>query len=391
MKFLTKLTKIIFFQVFLISIFTSNVFAQEILIKKINFDENKNLEIILSAKTSYKTYLLKKPDRLVIDIANASLDKDATRLLLPNFIEKVRKNKKDNNDLRIVFDLKQSVGINKTSFIQYKDSQSPKILVSFDLESVSIVKKNPGVNNVNMVLKKPEETKKIIPKPIIVIDAGHGGKDPGTIGDYARTKEKNITLSYARELAKHLTLTGNYKVYLTRDSDIFIPLKDRVQIARRKKADLFISIHANAAEDRDAKGFSIYTLSEKSSDKQAELLAQKENRADIIAGINFNGASADVLKTLIDLSQRSSMNSSASFANLAIQSLKKTDVKILHNTHRFAGFMVLTAPDMTSVLMEIGYLSNKHEESQLNSLIYKRNMVKGLVDAINQYFKIESK
>lgn len=375
MKFLT------FLKVFFISFFCFNSFAQDILVKKINFDENKNLEIILNQKTTFKTFLLKNPERLVIDIADASLDKDATKLFLPSFIEKVRKSKKDNNDLRIVFDLKKKVGIKKTSFIQYKDDQLPKIFITFDLEQkISIEKTNK---------EKLDVTKKPTPqKPIIVIDAGHGGKDPGTIGYYARTKEKNITLSYARELAKHLVLTNKYRVFLTRDGDIFIPLKERVQIARKRKADLFISIHANAADDRDAKGFSIYTLSEKSSDKQAELLAQKENRADIIAGINFDGASSDILKTLIDLSQRSSMNSSASFANLAIKSLQKTDVEILHNTHRFAGFMVLTAPDMTSVLMEIGYLSNKREEAQLNSLIYKREMVKGLVDAINQYFRI---
>lgn len=379
MRFSIKLILNIYF-----ILLASNSYAQDILVKKINFDENKNLEIVLSGKTTFKAYLLTKPERLVIDIANANLDSEASKLLLPNFIEKVRKNKKENNDLRIVFDLKKKVGLKKTSFIKYKNEKLPKIFVAFDLpQKISIEKPNNG---------KLDLTKKPAPqKPIIVIDAGHGGKDPGTIGDYARTKEKNITLSYARELAKHLVLTGNYKVYLTRDGDIFIPLKERVQIARKRKADLFISIHANAADDHSTKGFSIYTLSEKSSDKQAELLAQKENRADIISGINFNGASADILKTLIDLSQRSSMNSSASFANTAIRSLQKNNVEILHNTHRFAGFMVLTAPDMTSVLMEIGYLSNKHEESQLNSFIYKRNMVKGLVDAINQYFRIENK
>jgi N-acetylmuramoyl-L-alanine amidase len=222
--------------------------------------------------------------------------------------------------------------------------------------------------------------------PIIVIDSGHGGKDPGTIGTFARTKEKNLTLSYAKELGKQLINTKRYKVYLTRDDDNFIPLHKRVQIARKKKADLFISLHANAIGDSQVAGFSIYTLSEKSSDKQAELLAQKENRVDIINGMNFSGASQDIMKTLIDLSQRDSMNGSARFANIAIKSIKSSEINILQNTHRFAGFAVLTAPDMISVLIELGYLSSKEEEKLLNSLTYKRKVAESLTKAIDEYF-----
>ncbi len=257
-----------------------------------------------------------------------------------------------------------------------QSASKPKVLAVIDKKNGQVIEKNEA---------KKTDPKKI---PIIAIDAGHGGKDPGTIGDYANTKEKNITLAYARELAKHLNNSKNYKVYLIRNSDEFVPLKRRVEKARRLNADLFISLHANSAADRSVSGLSIYTLSEKSSDKQAELLAQKENRADIIAGINFGDTSGDILKTLIDLSQRSSMNSSSQFANIAILSTQKSGVEILHNTHRFAGFMVLTAPDMTSVLIELGYLSNKYEEEKLNSFIYRRTVVKGLVDAVDQYFRV---
>jgi N-acetylmuramoyl-L-alanine amidase len=178
-----------------------------------------------------------------------------------------------------------------------------------------------------------------------------------------------------------------YKVYLTRDEDIFLPLKTRVEKARKRKADLFISIHVNSIDDKSVSGFSIYTLSETSSDKQAELLAQKENRADIIDGVNFNGASRDIMKTLIDLSQRESKNNSSNFANIAIRGIKNSEIKILQNTHRFAGFAVLTAPDMASTLIELGYLSNKQEEKLLNSLSYKRKIAESLVKAIDEYFK----
>ena len=292
--------------------------------------------------------------------------------------------------------------ITKEIITKKADEKNPKeINIESDLiikkTSNSIVKykirteKSPLAKDKNEILQTPiSDNKKIsqpLKKPVIIIDAGHGGKDPGTIGVYARTKEKNITLSYAKELTKHLMKEKKYKVYLTRDDDFFIPLDKRVAKSRRKKADLFISLHANSIADNHVSGFSIYTLSENSSDKQAELLAQKENQADIINGIDFAGASKEIMKTLIDLSQRESKNSSARFAKYVIRDIKKVDIEILQNTHRFAGFMVLTAPDMASVLIELGYLSNRREEEMLNSASYRRLVAKTLTNSINQYFK----
>jgi N-acetylmuramoyl-L-alanine amidase len=392
-----------------------------ILVKDINFITANQLEIAISDKTTFKIFTLKNPNRLVIDLSNSKLAKsDITPKNLPDFISAFRS--KDNiNSLRLVFDLKQKITIEKTRF--EKIEGFGKIIAHFAEETQKAVTKaaikttnQTSTNNAqaaptaqseaqNFISNKVDEfdveTRKVnnpdgsakyvvrkIPKklPIIVIDAGHGGKDPGTIGNFARSKEKNITLSYAKELAKQLTNTKRYRAYLTRDDDYFIPLKQRVSKARKIKADLFISIHANAISDKSVSGFSIYTLSEKSSDKQAELLAQKENRADIIAGLDFAGASQDIMKTLIDLSQRESKNSSANFANLAIKSVKTSGIEILQNTHRFAGFAVLTAPDMSSVLIELGYLSNKEEEKELNSISYKRKIATSLVQAIDEFF-----
>ena len=253
---------------------------------------------------------------------------------------------------------------------------------------------DPEAGVIRYTIKKkitPEEIKEATQKkliiPIIVIDAGHGGKDPGTIGAYARTKEKNVTLSYAREIKKALDDTGKFKTFLTRDSDFFIPLDERVSKSRRLKANLFISVHADSAGDSDTKGLSIYTLSENSSDKQAERLAQKENRADIIGGADLSKTNDDdVLKTLINLAQRNSMNDSAKFAELTIKYFDLNSVTVLQNTHRFAGFRVLTAPDTPAVLIELGYLSNKYEEQILNSPEHKERIAKSLVKAIEVYF-----
>ena len=393
---------------------------KEILVKKIEFNQQNNLEITLSRKGDFKIFTLKDPSRLVVDIKNAALEDPALKPVIPYFITTIR-TRLDQNYLRIVFDLNQKVSIEKTSFQKVKNQNYGKIIAQFSAIKTSTTPAkpaksandfaiktqkitNPDGSTKYVVIKTPKTaeadnatinieqtaknssyqiTKKI---PIIVIDSGHGGKDPGTIGNYARTKEKNITLSYAKELKKHLDNTKHYKVFLTRDNDFFIPLRKRVEKARKLKADLFISLHANSVGDSQVSGLSIYTLSEKSSDKQAELLAQKENRSDIIAGINFDGASQDIMKTLIDLSQRDVKNSSSSFANTAIKVAKNSNIQILQNTHRFAGFAVLTAPDMVSVLIELGYLSNRQEENLLNGLIYKRKVAESLVNAIDEYF-----
>lgn len=389
--------------------FSERVYAAptDILVKKIRFTAENRLEISITKKAEFKIFTLSNPDRLVIDIASASFEQKDYKPTLPAYTTSFRF-KQSENSLRLVFDLNQKISVERSRFEKLKNETSGKIVAElgniktvskaedpiiakaeeFDVETKKVV--NPDGSATYVVKKTPKKTidSSIVQKrlPIIVIDAGHGGKDPGTIGNFARTKEKNITLSYARELGKQLVNTKKYKVYLTRSDDNFIPLKKRVEIARKKKADLFISLHANSIGDSGVSGFSIYTLSEKSSDKQAELLAQKENRADIIHGVNFAGASQDIMKTLIDLSQRESKNGSARFASIAIKSIRKSDIHILQNTHRFAGFAVLTAPDMLSVLIELGYLSNKQEEKLLNSLGYKRKVAESLVTAIDEYF-----
>ncbi len=370
-------------------------------VKKIEFTQDNQLEITLSKKTDFKIFTLKNPNRLVIDIMDSKLENKNYQPKLSSLTSSFR-SKKDPNYLRLVFDLNKPINIVSSRFEKIKNN-SNKIIVEVSQEKskdfitskaeefdVKTTKVNNSDGTSKYVVTKitknqPSFTgyKKI---PTIVIDAGHGGKDPGTIGNFARTKEKNITLSYAKELAKQLMNTGRYRVYLTRNNDYFISLRQRVERARKIKADIFISLHANSAADSSVSGFSLYTLSENSSDKQAELLAQKENRSDIIAGIDFSNASYDIMKTLIDLSQRESKNSSANFAAITVKLIKKSDIKILQNSHRFAGFAVLTAPDMASILLELGYLSNKNEEKLLNNIFYKRQVAKILVEAIDEYF-----
>ncbi len=220
---------------------------------------------------------------------------------------------------------------------------------------------------------------------VVVIDAGHGGVDPGTIGP-AGTYEKNVTLAMARQVKTRMEATGRYKVVLTRDSDIFIPLRERVAIARTAGAEMFISLHADAIANRNTRGGSIYTLSEVASDKEAESLAAKENKADLIAGMDLSHESREVASILLDLAQRETMNYSARFAAMMVSELGKS-VRLLSNSHRFAGFAVLKAPDVPSVLFEMGYLSNAAEERELLRPDYRLKMADGIVRAADRFFR----
>jgi len=221
-------------------------------------------------------------------------------------------------------------------------------------------------------------------KRLVVVDAGHGGPDPGTIGP-SGIYEKHITLAMARELKKQMEATGRYEVVLTRERDVFIRLRERVQKSRDAGADLFISLHADSVKDRRISGPAVYTLSENASDKEAAALAYKENKSDLIAGIDLTNESLEVTNILIDLAQRESMNQSAIFAEHLVKEIKR-DMKVLRNTHRFAGFAVLKAPDVPSVLLEMGFLSNPKDERNLRSRRYRQKFTNALRRGIDNYF-----
>jgi N-acetylmuramoyl-L-alanine amidase len=230
---------------------------------------------------------------------------------------------------------------------------------------------------------KPVAATADAPKPLIVIDPGHGGIDPGALG--ANTMEKNITLAMAKQLQKALLATGRFRVVLTRDKDVFIPLRDRFKIARDKGADLFISLHADSNPGTDARGASVYTLSDKASDAEAEALATKENKADVINGVDLSQQSQTVSGILIDLAQRETINLSSRFASILVGDLKN-DTMMLQNSHRFAGFAVLKAPDVPSVLLEMGYISNPEDERLLTDPRHQKTLSESITHAIEDYF-----
>lgn len=221
-------------------------------------------------------------------------------------------------------------------------------------------------------------------KPLVVIDAGHGGKDVGAIavtGGY----EKDITLAIARETARILERRDKVRVKLTRDDDRFIPLGGRVRIARDARADLFVSIHADSAANEQARGASVYTLSAVASDAIAERLAARENKADIIGGVNLGVEAPEVGEIMVDLLRRATGNVSVLFADVLQDALEAEEVNFRGEFHHFAAFAVLKAPDVPSVLLEAGYVTNKDDAERLFSASGRRRVSRGVARAIERH------
>ena len=348
----------------------------------------------------YKVFTLSNPNRLVVDVKGIEVSQNISRNNDENmFLKNVRVGSYGVSGVRIAFDLKQPVLIKKAFVLPPQSGFNWRFAI--DLEAATERDFLSKIGSANSQTSDSFNRDEILPKnniksqkstpsqqskrKIIVIDAGHGGVDPGAIG-YKGTYEKKITLAIAKELKEELDKNSKYKVYLTRNRDVFIPLRDRVKIARKYDADLFISIHADSARNRKAKGLSVYTLSETASDKEAAALAEKENKADIVAGLNFADHTKEVSDILLSLAQRETNNSSSEFANLLSSEMSKI-VKTVSNTHRFAGFAVLKAPDVPSVLLELGYLSNPDEEKFLRQEKYRKKLAKATLKAVNKFFQ----
>jgi len=221
--------------------------------------------------------------------------------------------------------------------------------------------------------------------PLVVIDAGHGGHDPGSSSSDESEHEKDVALRIARAIRDELLDSGKVRVALTRSDDRFLVLQERREIARALRADLFISIHCDSAPNNSARGASIYTLSETSSDRVAAALAARENKSDVINGIDLSRESNDVSSILIDLAQRETLNTSSTFA-VELQRELSPLIGLKPTFHKFAGLMVLKAPDVPSVLLETGYISNDDDLALLMSEEYRHKIAIGVRRAVEAHF-----
>jgi N-acetylmuramoyl-L-alanine amidase len=282
---------------------------------------------------------------------------------------------------RVVLDLARPVAVGRAEVVAAGQGRALVVALSPAPEHVFLRQVATSAQPAAATTARPAPPPRV---PVVVIDPGHGGRDPGAIGP-GRTQEKHITLSSALELRRALERQGRVKVVMTRTRDVFVPLPERVRAAQRANADLFVSLHADALDDRSVRGASVYTLSERASDPLAERVARNENRADRFAGPDFAGVSPEAAQILISLVRRDALNGAARMARLTVSNLAQ-DVTMLPNSHRFAGFVVLKAPEVPSVLVEMGFISNRRDEALLRRPEHRRVVATALARAIDGWF-----
>jgi len=341
----------------------------------------------LSGAVDYHVFTLSDPYRVVIDFPDIDWRLDDSMIpVASGLIGTFRFGRFRPGTSRVVLDVVGPVTVVDTFVLPPQDSLSHRFvldLVATDASTYQVTA-GPPPQAAAAVVPVPRMKPRFPSKRVVVVDAGHGGVDPGAIG-VDGTREKDLVLAMAQELRAVLEATGRYTVFLTRDNDTYLPLRDRVAVARRAGGELFISLHADSHPSRTTRGLSVYTLSETASDSEAAALAEKENKSDIIAGVDLSIEDVEVANILIDLAQRETMNQSVLFAGDLVQRLGQR-VSLLNRTHRFAGFAVLKAPDIPSVLMELGYLSNRDEERILLDPAHRARIAEGVREAIDDYF-----
>ncbi|PZP57415.1 MAG: N-acetylmuramoyl-L-alanine amidase [Micavibrio aeruginosavorus] len=395
--------------------------------------DKQRIVIELSKPAPFKAYVLENPSRIIVDLPDFSWKVGTIQKPVKSAIADIRHGNIGKGQSRIVLQANSGISI-LSSFILPKDSSQPsRIVIDFRPSGSSSIQANKderprSASTVqNLAAKfpppvtppKPQKAKSVaaheavknsqnlheeafayrdIPsfeeqpqpknsqKPLIIIDPGHGGQDPGARaanGAY----EKTIVLAVAMELKQQLLNSGQYRVQMTRDTDVFIPLKERVKFARRNGGDLFISLHADSISNSTVSGASVYTLSDTASDKEAEKLAERENKSDAIAGVNLAGQDNDVANILIDLASRDTMNQSRYLANTVVTTMPGKGVEMLsRKPHRSAGFAVLKAMDIPSILVEMGYLTNMNEAMKLSTKEYRVKVARGLKSSVDAYF-----
>ena len=346
----------------------------------------------LSDEVSFKVYTMRDPYRVVVDLPELAWKvAPAATSAHGGVIERFRFGLFKPGTFRVVLDVNAPVAVHSAVALPSRDGFLRRLVLDLSPISTSEFDRTyVGPPPPEPVAARPgaappaEAAKRADGRHVVVVDPGHGGVDPGTTG-ISGIYEKELTLAAAKELKRQLEASGRYQVVLTRDKDVFLPLQERVQIARTARAELFISLHADSIGSDSIVGSSVYTLSEKASDAQAAALAANENKADTIAGANLDGYSGEVADILIDLAQRETKNDSAKYAHDLVQELDRSG-RMLEHASRSAGFAVLKAPDVPSVLLEMGYLSNPQEERELRDPAYRAKLMTAVKRAVDIYF-----
>ncbi|WP_340052758.1 N-acetylmuramoyl-L-alanine amidase [Pseudomonas sp. JAI120] len=348
-------------------------------------DDKLRLVFDLSGPVQYKTFSLTAPERLIIDLSGAGLSGDFSQLELKNSgITSIRSGHFGKADTRIVLDLAAPMQLN--SFVlPPRDGQGHRLVL--DLTSATRAPRQIAAEAVPLVAS----VDKAHPKRdiIVVVDPGHGGKDPGAVGSKGQ-REKDVVLSIAQLLAKRLKREKGFDVKLVRNDDFFVPLRKRVDIARQHKADMFISVHADAAPRLTASGASVYALSEGgATSATARFMAQRENGADLLGAttlLNLKDKDPMLAGVILDMSMNATIASSLQLGSSVLGSLQS--ITSLHQKRvEQAGFAVLKSPDVPSILVETGFISNAQDAQRLVTARHQQAVADGLFEGLKKYFQ----
>ena len=339
--------------------------------------DNTRLVFDLNAPVVHNLFILENPERIVIDLKSTDLKASFPALTDASFIKEIRYARRDDNDLRVVLDLKREV--KAKSFVLRPQGEYGNRLV---VDLIDAAQDNKARQPVREDREQPGHPRKVL----IAIDAGHGGDDPGAIGKHG-TREKDVVLGIARKLKELIDKQPGMQAMMTRDGDYFISLGKRVEKAREAQADLFISIHADSFRNRHASGSSVYVLSENgASSEVARVLAESENNSDLIGGVSLDDKDDLLKKVLVDMVKNSTMDDSHDLAQDMLKGLRS--VTHLHRARvEQAGFRVLKSPDIPSVLVETAFISNPTEERKLRNPQQQNKLARAIFSGLDKYFR----
>lgn len=347
-------------------------------------DDKLRLVFDLSGPVQYKTFSLSAPERLIIDLSGANFSGDFSQLALDNsVIRAIRSGHFGQGDTRVVLDLSGPVQLN-SFLLPPQDGQGHRLVL--DLKAIAPLQIAAAPSEKREPIIDKAHPKRDI---IVVVDPGHGGKDPGAVGAKGE-REKDVVLSIAQLLAKRLKREKGFDVKLVRNDDFFVPLRKRVEIARKHKADMFISVHADAAPRLTASGASVYCLSEGgATSATARFMAQRENGADLLGAtslLNLKDKDPMLAGVILDMSMNATIAASLQLGNTVLGSL--AGITTLHQKRvEQAGFAVLKSPDVPSILVETGFISNARDSQRLVTARHQQAVADGLFEGLQRYFQ----
>ena len=355
-------------------------------------DKQTRFVVDLNRKIDLVAFTLADPYRVVVDLPQTTFTLPAKAgEQARGLVKAFRYGLIMQGGSRIVLDTKGPVRLEKAFVLDAAEAQPARLVLDLIATDRTSFMRNIALENrpAHSTSIKPSETPPKVDgdvRPLIVLDPGHGGIDTGTKGSGGEL-EKDVVLAFAQTLREKLESSGKYRVAMTRSDDTFIPLAERVRFARSRNAGLFISVHADALPRREgqAEGATVYTLSENASDAEAARLAEAENKADVIAGVDLTTEPDDVANILVDLAQRETKTFSMQFARTLVGELKAA-ARLHKHPLKSAGFKVLLAPDVPSVLLELGYMSTKDDLKQLTSAAWRARTAQALAQAVDSFF-----